>query len=118
MLQNAFRPRACQRPYIRKSIEKTLLIGNSRGDARLLQHDLGNPHPIRVFRAAPWQITFRSGKPFEQCRSKACEAWSRELPRLNQGFWIGHAAFSHSAGSGAIRADEVGEPQRAFRKTR
>ncbi|MNI91098.1 hypothetical protein D3C73_1487140 [compost metagenome] len=45
-----------KRGHVRKALQETFVIRNHRGHLRLLQHDLGQPDPIRVTCVLPGQI--------------------------------------------------------------
>ncbi|KAG0741264.1 hypothetical protein G6F24_016765 [Rhizopus arrhizus] len=45
-----------QRGYVREALQEAVVIGDHGGHLRLLQHDLGQPDPIRVTRVLPGQI--------------------------------------------------------------
>ena len=59
--QHRVQPRARQMPHGRESREKATVVGNHGGDARLLQHDFGDPDGVRIARAAPFEIAFSRG---------------------------------------------------------
>ena len=52
------------------ALKKSFVIWNHRRDARLLQHDLRNPDPVCIFRAAPRQIALKLAKPSQQLFSE------------------------------------------------
>ena len=55
-LEHAVDRRRGQRAHVGKGVEEALVVRDDRRDLRLLQHDLGQPDPIRVARALPRQI--------------------------------------------------------------
>ena len=65
--------RCGERANRREVFEKSLVKGNHRGDARLLQHNFRKPDAIRIFIAPPGQITLKFVKPFENRCAKHCD---------------------------------------------
>src|SRR5437773_9933419 len=70
--------RSGERVEIGEAFEKPFVIGNPRGDTRLLQHDFRQPHAIRVARAAPGQVALEMAEPGKQVSAECGEVLSRE----------------------------------------
>ena len=49
-----------------KAVEKTIVVGNDGGDARLLQHHFGDPDAVGVAAGAPRKIAAMLSEPGEQ----------------------------------------------------
>ncbi len=56
VLEHAIVRRGGQRAHVGERGEKALVVRDDRRDLRLLQHDLGQPDPVRVARALPRQV--------------------------------------------------------------
>jgi hypothetical protein len=50
-----------ERVHVGKAREEALVVGDDRGDLRLLQHDLGEPDAVGVTRALPGQAVAAVG---------------------------------------------------------
>jgi hypothetical protein len=64
-----------ERFHIRKAREESLVVGDHGFDARLLEHDLGDPDPVEAgarvrLRLSPGQVAFRAIVPGEQGTAK------------------------------------------------
>src|SRR5262249_39009180 len=55
-----------KRLHIWKALQKAFVVGNYRGNARLLQHDFRKPDAIRIFCFAPRQVALKLAKPCEK----------------------------------------------------
>ncbi len=63
-------PRARQLLHRRKSPQKFVIMHNHCRHARLLQHDLRHPHPVRIMVLAPRQVARMRVIPRQQLRAK------------------------------------------------
>jgi hypothetical protein len=52
--------------YVRERLRKPREVVANRGHLRLLQHDLADPHPIRIARLSPRKIARVLGIPRQQ----------------------------------------------------
>ncbi len=86
----------------REALEESPVVRDHRGHARLLQHDFGDPHAVRVARRAPIQIALGLGEPAEQlrveCRQIGC---GDDFVRARRG---GASGRGHGAIVGPCRA--------------
>src|SRR5882724_3772503 len=64
-------PRARQRFEIRETFQEPRIVLRHAGDLRLLQHELGDEHAVRIAGAAPRQIARGAGPPGEQAAGEA-----------------------------------------------
>src|ERR1700730_11180622 len=71
--------RRSERMDVREAIEKALVVGNHCRNACLLQHDFREPDAIRIFGAAPRQVTLVLLKPAEQSFSECGEFAALQL---------------------------------------
>ena len=55
----------------RKTLQKADVIVLDRLDARLLEHDLGDPHFVRIVRAPPGKRAFANAVPLQKERHRA-----------------------------------------------
>ncbi len=112
MAQNRVGARAGKIADCGEALEESPVVGNHRGNARLLQHDLGDPHAVRVARRAPVQIALGFGEPAEQLRvesradrlrrrCRSCEARGRERAQ----------AWRHCRAIMGARQAQRGKPQ-------
>ena len=74
-----------QGPHVFKALQKTRVVRQHRTHLGLLQHDFGEPDPVRVTGALPWQIVSAMGTlPAHQRAGQIAR-------RGSQGFWhVGH----------------------------
>ena len=54
--QDIIQRRGGQGLHIREALQEALEIAQHRADLGLLQHDLRQPHAVRVTHALPWQV--------------------------------------------------------------
>src|SRR6266516_1453630 len=59
-------PRPRQRLEIRKALEESRIVLRHAAHLRLLQHELGHEHAVRIARAPPWQVARGAGPPGEE----------------------------------------------------
>src|SRR5438034_11043023 len=63
-------PRPCQRLEIWEALEKSRIVLRHAAHLRLLQHELGHEHAVRIARLAPWQVARGAGPPGEELAGK------------------------------------------------
>src|SRR5690606_11262166 len=67
-----------QSAHVPKAGHEALEVGNNHAHLRLLQHDLGNPHPIRCGRVLPGQVVAAmpvepGEQPLGETSGRCCE---------------------------------------------
>jgi hypothetical protein len=55
-VQHLIDRRIGQRPHVREALHEALVVGNDGGHLGLLQHDLGNPHPVGAAVLLPGKV--------------------------------------------------------------
>lgn len=62
-------------------LEEATVVGDGSSDAGLLQHNFGEPDAVRIFAAAPWQVSLELAEPGEKVFAEARQFASREHAR-------------------------------------
>ncbi len=78
--QDACLPGTGQRFHGGEAAQETVEIGQDCGDARLLQHDFGDPDAVGVSAAPPGEIAAVGAEPIEQAQLEIQERARRSLP--------------------------------------
>ena len=81
-----FDPSSPEEAYVREFGEKPVVVRLDRLDARLLEHDLGDPHAVGRRVVAPFQVAFRAEEPRHEESGQLCEEFGGEM--------FAHGSFS------------------------
>lgn len=68
--------------------EEAFIIGQHSGDARLLEHDFGEPDAVGIAPSAPGKVAAIDAIPGEKFAAEGCELVGRESDRSSQGAGI------------------------------
>src|SRR6266446_4126630 len=71
--QHFFLRSSGKRVNVREALQKSFVVGDGGGHARLLQHNFRKPDAIRIFRASPRQVTLELAEPAQQLFAKCSE---------------------------------------------